>query len=167
MDLLAFRIRRRTESAIAVACLTLLFCSPAQAGRTAHRTVKHRPATVSPTKAATTPTAVVSPIPLGAAGMVAAVDPETGALVPPTAEQVRSLAAAERTGLMRTSAGLTEVRLPNGAVMMDLQGRFMEYSLVQLDRAGCPHFLCVNDEIMLRALLARYAPAPTPACEER
>jgi hypothetical protein len=99
--------------------------------------------------------------------MIVAIDPETGALVPPTAEQVRTLTAAERTGLMRTSEGLTEVRLPNGAVMMDLQGRFMEYSFVQLDQAGRPHFFCMNDEIILRALLARYAPASTPVREEK
>ena len=159
--------RTHAGAALAVACLALLLCAPAHAARSAHRTRKHRPAAVSPAKPVAPPAVAAPTTPAGAAGMVVAIDPETGALVAPTAEQVRTLTAAERTGLMRTSEGLTEVRFPDGSVKVDLQGRFMEYSLVQLDRTGCPHFLCVNDEIVLRALLARYAPASTPAYEEK
>jgi hypothetical protein len=166
MNFPAFRLRRPAGSALVVACLALLLITPAHAARTARRTVKHRPAASSATKSVVPPAAVPTTT-AGAAGMIVAIDPESGALVPPTAEQVRTLTAAERTGLMRTSAGLTEVRLPNGAVMVDLQGRFMEYSLAQLDPAGCPHFFGVNDETVLLALLSRYAPASTPACEEK
>lgn len=150
-----------------MACLALLLCAPAQAALSAHRVRPHQPAAVHAAKPVAPPAAAAPTTPAGAAGMVVAIDPATGALVTPTAEQVRTLTAAERTGLMRTSEGLTEVRLPDGGVMLDLQGRFMEYSFVSLDPSGCPHFLCVNDETVLRALLARYAPASTPACEER
>ena len=115
----------------------------------------------------TPPAAPTPATPVGAAGMIIAIDPESGAFVPPTAAQVLRLTSAERTGLLRTSEGLTEIPGPDGAIGVDLQGRFMEYSLVQLDRTGCPHFLCVNDEIVLRALLARCAPASTPAYEEK
>lgn len=164
MNLPAIRFHRRAGATLAVACLALLLCAPAHAAQSARRTVRHRPATARPVVAAT----VAAPTPpFGAAGMVIAIDPETGALVAPTAEQARALTAAERTGLMRTSEGLTQVRLADGSVKVDLQGRFMEYSLVQLDRTGCPHFRCVNDETVLRALLARYAPVSTPVYEEK
>jgi len=157
---------RRTHAIVmlVVGCLALLLCTPADAARTARRTARHRPPAVSPVR--TVAPAVVA-APVGAAGMIVARDPETGALVLPTAEQVQKLTAAEQTGLMRTSEGLSEVSLPNGAVKLDLQGRFMEYGFVQLDATGCPHFFSVNDEIGLRALLARRAPAPTPALEEK
>jgi hypothetical protein len=167
MNLLASRFPHCDGSKLAALCLALLICSPVHAARTARRTVRHPQATVSPAKSVQPHTVTARLSPAVAAGMVVAIDPETGALVPPTAEQVRILTAAERTGLMRTSEGLAEVRLPDGAVMVDLQGRFMEYSLVQLDRAGCPHFFGVNDETWLLALLARRAPDSPPACEER
>jgi hypothetical protein len=167
MNLFAFRFPRSACATLAVASLALLLCVPAQAARSAHRTGTHRPAVARLARPAAPPATPAPAAPAGAAGMIVAVDPESGALVPPTAEQVQNLTAAERTGLLRTSEGLAEVSLASGAVMVDLQGRFMEYSVVQLDREGCPHFLCVNDETVLRALLARYATASTPVCEEK
>jgi hypothetical protein len=160
-------VHRLAGTTLAVGCLALLLCIPAQAARSARRTGTHRPAVARLAKPVVPPAAPAPAPPAGAAGMIVAVDPESGALVPPTAEQVQKLSAAERTGLMRTSAGLVEVSLPNGAVKADLQGRFMEYSVVQLDREGRPHFICVDDETVLRALLARYAPAAGPIREEK
>ena len=167
MNPLPFRFHRSAGATLTVVCLVLMFCAPAQAARSARRTVKHRPvatAKVKPVTATIVPTAT---IPAVSAGMVVSIEPGTGRLIMPSADEMRRLSAAERTGLLRTSAGLTEIRLPNGAVMVDLQGRFMEYSLVRLDPAGCPHFFCVNDEITLRALLARCASASTPVYEEK
>jgi hypothetical protein len=167
MNFLALRFRRRAGTTLAVACLALLLCAPAQAGPPGRRSLRHRPAVATPAKPVAPPAAAAPTTPAGAAGMIVAIDPETGALVAPSAAQVLRLTSAERTGLMRTSEGLTEVRFPDGTVMVDLQGRFMEYSLVRLDRGGCPHSFCVNDETVLRALLARYAPASTPVYEEK
>jgi hypothetical protein len=163
----AFHPGRHAGAASAIACLAILCCAPAQASRTAPRHAKHRPAAVSPTKSAAAPVVTAAASPLPAAGMVVAIDPETGALVPPTAAQVQRLTAAERTGLMRTSEGLTQVHLPGGAVMVDLQGRFMEYTLVRLDRQGNLHFTGVNEAPALLRLLDPGTPAPTPAREER
>jgi hypothetical protein len=69
--------------------------------------------------------------------------------------------------LLRTSAGLFEVRLPDGTVMVDLQGRFLEYSVARLDPAGLPRLACVNDRLALLLWLARGEPAPAAALEER
>jgi hypothetical protein len=167
MRLLATRPRRRAGATLGVACLALLLCAPAQAARSARSAGARRPAVTRTARPVVPPAAVAPAVPVGAAGMLIARDPDTGALVAPTPEQVRTLTVAERTGLSRSTEGLSEVRFSDGRVKVDLQGRFMEYSVVQLDRAGCPHFLCVNDEAVLRALLARRAPASTPALEER
>lgn len=167
MNPLAFRFRRSAGATLVVASLALLFCAPAQAARGARRTVKHRPVVATPAKpvtAAAVPTAAIPPV---TPGMVVSIEPETGRLVMPSAEEMLRLSAAERTGLLRTSAGLTEVRLPNGAVMVDLQGRFMEFTVVRRDLQGRLHFLGVNEAPALLRVLGSRTPAPAPVCEER
>ena len=84
-----------------VAALLLALGAPALAGRAKPRPPAKADATVQP-----------APAP---AGMVAAVDPLTGRLGRPTAAQRLGLGAAERTGLLHSSEGLTEVRLPDGS----------------------------------------------------
>jgi hypothetical protein len=153
--------RRRVGATLAATCLALLLCVPAQAAP-GKRHARPRPATTG--IAAPLPSAVA---PAGAAGMLIARDPETGALVPPTAEQVRQLTAAERTGLLRTSEGLTEVRFPDGSVMVNLQGRFMEFEVAQRGDDGCPRFFGVNEAASLFALLTGTATAPTSVLEEK
>jgi len=133
----------------------------------AAKTVAARPAVAQP----------ASPLvlPLGAAGMIVAIEPETGALVRPTPEQVLQLlpgqtsllTPAERTGLMRTSEGLSETRLKDGSVMLDLQGRFQEFEIVRLDAQGRPHFSSTSDAATARRLLDPATPAPTPNAEEK
>ena len=87
-------------TALVVAALALSLCAPAEAKgtkrRPRRRTRRSRP----------------SARPRRPAGMVIAIDPETGRLGMPTAAQMLELSAAERTGLLRTSEGLTEVRSP-------------------------------------------------------
>jgi hypothetical protein len=51
--------------------------------------------------------------------------------------------------------------------MVDLQGRFMEFTVVRRDLQGRLHFLGVNDAPAVLRLLDPRTPAPTPACEER
>ena len=108
-------------------------------------------------------------------GLVVAIDPETGALVPPTPEQRAALAQgapglaltpAERTGLMRSSECLTEQRLADGGVRVNLQGRFREFATISV-ASGRPSFACVHDSTALSRILEARAPAPTPAFEEK
>jgi hypothetical protein len=83
-----------------------------------------------------------------AAGMVVGIDPETGKLGPPTAEQRRELeqiAASERTLLSRSSVGLVEEHRPDGTVHVDLQGRFQDYMTVRIGPDGSKAFGCVDD----------------------
>lgn len=117
-----------------------------------------------PRRAAIPPATAVPP---AAAGMVVAIDPETGEITMPTPEQMQTLTRQETTGLLRTTAGLQQVRLPDGTVMLDLQGRFLEFAVVQLDAQGRPHFRCLDDPAALRRALLERAPAPAPAAEEK
>jgi hypothetical protein len=157
----------RAGTALAVAALVVLLCSPAQAGQTGHRHPRPRHAATAPARVATPPAVQPLAAPVGSAGMMIAIDPQTGALVPPSAAQVLRLTSVERTGLSRSSEGLTEVRLADGTVMVDLQGRFMEYSVLRLDLQGRPHFSCMDDERALLHWLTSREPAPTTLCEEK
>jgi hypothetical protein len=162
-----FPLRVPVGAAIAIAALAVVLCAPAQAGRSCHRHARPRPVSAKPAKTVPTPSLQSSTVSSPAAGMVVGIDPETGVLGMPSPEQMLQLTPQERTGLLRSGEGLTEVRLPNGAMMVDLQGQFMEYSLIRLDPMGRPSFSCVNDEALLRRLLASRAPASSPAPEEK
>lgn len=140
-------------TALLVAALALALGAPADA-----RGAKRRPR--KPTVTAAAP--VQAPAPAGA---VIAVDPETGRLGMPSAAQMLELSAAERTGLLRSSAGLESVRLPDGSWMVDLQGRFQSFTVVRLDALGGRRFVHADEPSALwRALTA---PPAHPLPEER
>jgi hypothetical protein len=157
----------RAGTALAVAALVVLLFTQAQAGQPGRRHTRPRPAAAAQARAVTAPAAQARATPAGSAGMMVAIDPETGAFVPPSAAQALLLTSAEQTGLLRGFEGLTEVRLPNGAVMVDLQGRFMEYSVLRLDLQGRPRLGCVNDDRALLHWLTSREPAPTTVYEEK
>ena len=167
MNLLAFRFRRSAGAALAVVCLALLLCAPAHAARGARRTVKQRPLAAIQAKPVAPADLPATAPPAVTTGMVVSIEPGTGRLVMPSPEEMLLLSTAERTGLLRTSAGLTEIHGPDGAIGMDLQGRFMEFTVVRLDLQGRLHFLDVNEAPALLRLLDPRAPAPTPVYEER
>ena len=175
MTLLALRFRRRAGAMLGVACLALLFCSTAQADRSVRRNVRQRPVASTRTKAPAATVVTTSAPTALTPGMVVSIDPESGRLVVPTAEEMAQLSAAgmaqlsaaERTGLLRTSAGLTEIRGPGNAVGVDLQGRFMEFAVVRLDLQGRLHFMSVDEAPALLRLLDPRTPAPTSALEEK
>ena len=80
----------------------------------------------------------------GAAGMVVAIDPETGALTAPTPEQLRELGAAE---VSKTSRSTIETyQRPDGTVIGILDESFQHYSVVQVGADGKPRSVCVHGE---------------------
>ena len=160
-------VRIHAGTALAVVCLALLLCAPAQAGRSGRRTVKQRPVAAAQAKPVTPAVVPAAAPPAVSMGMVVSIEPETGRLVMPSPGEMLRLSAAERTGLLRTSAGLTEIHGPDGAIGMDLQGRFMEFTVVRLDLQGRLHFLGVNEAPAMLRLLDPRTPTPTPVCEER
>ena len=115
----------------------------------------------SPTRtAATKPTATpeVASAPADA-GMRIYQDPETGTIGPPPA-------GAEPVGginlLNDSDEGLVQVRLADGSYMVDLQGRFQEYYVVQMTPSGKRVVKCVQNPTQVPA-----TNAVVPQPEER
>jgi hypothetical protein len=150
--------------AAALLGVPFLLCAPAEADPAAAAPARSAPGAATQAGPAAQPQMVA---PFGAAGLVISIDPVTGRPVLPTAAERLALTPQERTGLLRTSAGLAEVRLPNGAVMVDLQGRFMDFTVVQIGPLGRPLFRCVHDERALRRLLVPLAATPHLISAER
>src|SRR5207249_2675349 len=90
-------------------------------------------------------------VPSGAAapdhpGLTVAIDPETGVLGPPSPEQARAIASATRVSPSSIQSGLVEIHRPDGAVGIDLQGRFRDYAMVRMGADGKPVFDCLHAE---------------------
>jgi hypothetical protein len=104
--------------------------------------------------------------PLAASGgMVIAIDPETGRLVPPSREQLLALTSREQNALSRSLDGLLQVRHADGSVSVDLQGRFQEFAVARMGRDGKPVLHCLEDSAAVRRALGPGIVAP--ALEER
>lgn len=83
----------------------------------------------------------------GQSGMRAYVDPETGALVsqPVTeAQRLEAAAAAEADNLNYSDIGLQKVMLPDGSVMVDLQGRYQMSMTVEVQPDGSLQASCTD-----------------------
>ena len=77
----------------------------------------------------------------GAAGMRIYKDPDTDEIGPPTA----GAAILDGDGTSQDMTGLTKVTLPDGSVMVDLQGRFQEAMVMQIDAHGNRVVTCTQD----------------------
>ena len=78
----------------------------------------------------------------GESGMLVAIDPETGELGMPNAEQVAEMKLSDADMVSRE--GYVEVHHANGMVSIDLQGRGQDYMVVRKgpngrDAIGCIH----------------------------
>ena len=86
------------------------------------------PRTVTPAaKPATTPVSGIVP---GSAGMVIAIDPETGTIGAPSAEQLAEMKIGEADIVSRDQGGVV-TRHPNGMISVDLQGRNQDYAVIR------------------------------------
>lgn len=113
----------------------------------AERATTARPAP-NETRGASTSKASPTAIAPHEAGMVVGLDPETGKLGLPTAEQraeLDQIAASQNALLSRSAAGLTEEHRADGTVHVNLQGRFQEYATVRIGPDGAKTFGCVED----------------------
>ena len=83
--------------------------------------------------------------PVAAAGLVAYIDPATGGLTAtPTEEQRAAMRAALAALVNDSDQGLVEVTLPDGSVMLDLQGRYQEALAVLVAPDGTRRYECVS-----------------------
>jgi len=77
----------------------------------------------------------------GAAGMKVYLDPETGELqAGPAAAAQNELDVDTQNAVRRDTEGLTLVRHANGAVSMDLQGRYQSVATIRIDENGVATF---------------------------
>lgn len=76
--------------------------------------------------------------------MVVGIDPASGELGPPTAEQLQTIRAQLDPTLDRSTAGLEVMTFPDGSQRVNLQGRFRAYSVVTIGADGAAHMECVE-----------------------
>ena len=84
---------------------------------------------------------ITQPAPI-VAGLMAFIDPETGELVGPTNGFVVPDDVAR---MFAAPVVLTPVTLPNGSVMLDLQGTLMDYYVLSIDPMGRRTIRCVQN----------------------
>jgi hypothetical protein len=99
--------------------------------------------------------------PPAAAGMRAFLDPQTGRLIAPRPLPPQALAALEQARLRRDDSGLAQQILPNGAILVHLQGRFHNLAVARIEPEGdvsTPR--CVTSSETARSLLAAEAERP-------
>lgn len=114
--------------------------APAVAPAPAPVTVAATPAPVRPApvvaRATVTPVAAKAQAPsAGMAGMVVAIDPESGELGMPSAEQLAELHLTESDQVSRDQGGVV-VRNADGSLTLDLQGRGQDYAVVRRTADG-------------------------------
>lgn len=99
--------------------------------------------------------------PLGVAGMRVFLDPQTGRLIAPDQLPPQALAALEQAMLRRDDSGLAQQILPNGAILVHLQGRFHNLAVARIEPEGdVSPPRCVTSSETARFLLAAEAERP-------
>ena len=112
----------------------------------------------APTKPVSTPAEDTEAMPLstepdGSAGMVVGIDPETGTIGMPSREFRDAMQNDPRGPAMsRSMEGLRVIHKPDGSKMVDLQGRFQEYSVVRITSDGRKEQSCVQGSGVAAAL---------------
>ena len=97
----------------------------------------------------------------GAAAKRIYVDPHSGRLLssPPAGVAVLLLSAKEQQMISRSHVGLYEEVLPNGAIMVNLQGRFRNLAVATAGDAQ-PLMSCVGDAAVIDPTVARLEEGP-------
>jgi hypothetical protein len=89
------------------------------------------------------------------------INPETGKLGgPPPGVEPPGLSIATQNRLSRSSDGLQTQQLPDGTVLMNLQGRFQNMSVVTLDEHGEAHLICSHSVDHLEKAITHSADLP-------
>lgn len=92
-------------------------------------------------------------------------DPESGRLGRSPGGAL-ALSPEEQRMLSRSTEGLTSRVLPNGAVALDLQGRFMNLSVATRNADGTISMNCVHDAAQAERHFHQHAPAASPGGKE-
>ena len=87
-------------------------------------------------------------------GVTVKIDPSTGRMVPPTAEEAAMLATALSHYLSREADGLTPFQLPDGTYAVDLQDSFQEAVMASVNPRGGATLRCVDNYAQAARILA-------------
>ncbi len=139
--------RRNIGTPATVLFLTLVVAGLIGAGAAISATASRKPAAASPRPSSRKPARAAHPpaaTARGRAGMVVGIDPASGELGPPTAEQLQTIRAQSDPTLDRSTAGLEVVTFPDGSQRVNLQGRFRAYSVLTIGADGVAHMECVE-----------------------
>ena len=89
------------------------------------------------------------------------INPATGKLGgPPSGVQAPGLSIATQKKLSRSGNGLRTRQLPDGTVLVDLQGRFQNLSAVTLDKDGEAHLTCSHSADHIEKAMVQGAEPP-------
>ena len=91
-------------------------------------------------------------LPALAAGMRAAVDPQTGELRPPTADEARRLTEARAAAFASALEQLEMVQHEDGTVSVDLKGLFLQDVIIRKGPDGSLSLKCVPHDAKPAAL---------------
>jgi hypothetical protein len=106
-------------------------------------------------KAVSKKAVVTTPVTSGSAGAVIAIDPETGELGMPNAQQMQEIES--RIAPIEGEATMTV--MPDGALRLNLNGTAVEYATVHVDATGKKVFGCTSDKPV--------TPSQAPTLEEK
>src|SRR5262245_29836165 len=81
----------------------------------------------------------------GPSGMVVAIDPETGQLVPPAPEDLRELSSMSTNPISAASEPVP-IQGVDGSPGLDLRGTMQDYATVRIGADGKPVFRCMTSE---------------------
>ncbi len=123
---------------------------------------------VAPSAISSEPTITSSTVesaePVGAAGMVVGIDPVTGKVGMPSREFRDALRESHAApALSRAMDGLQVVHRPDGSKMVDLKGRFQEYSVIRIAPDGRKEQLCVQGPDLEAALQGKVSASTAEA----
>lgn len=163
MQRTAFGFHDRLSIGAVLAMASLLaIVAPAVATGAGEPSCAHAPATLSttssvPTQSAPVPSSQVDPATDTsdlAPGMRAYIDPETGQIGVPS---VLPALTPEETAELQALQPPVETVLPDGSVMLELNGNCQDYFMIELDANGQKVTRCIQDP---KAVTQTLPPAP-------
>ena len=96
-------------------------------------------------------------------GQQVAIDAKTGKVRPPTREEVQTLLEGMKNSVNQSTEGLQVKRAPNGALFVDLDGRFDNVALAKVGPDGKVLSECINSvKNAEKFLLSTEIPKKTP-----
>ena len=150
-------------AACALLGLALLMAT-SQAAPRRHTTAMHKASRTHASATHRTRAAAKTARAPGSAGMVVAIDPETGKLRMPTPEEMQALYATPGDDLNDSGEGLVVEHHANGSVSIKTEGRFLSYSVARMGPDGKLIYGCGTTQA--GAMSETFAPRTAPGAAE-